>query len=229
MIAQPEGWLRSAARIARGHGALLIADEVIDRVRSNRPDLCLSKRIRRAGPDGPGKRDERRLFAHGRNSGDRPDLQRFPRPYDELKTFFHGHSYTGNQLGAAASLASLELLESARSIRARATLEKALSDALRSLWKLPNVGDIRQVGLMAGVELVKNWKTREPFPLQTRAGQRVCEAMARRGVLTRPVGNVIVSDAAFLHNARTSPPHGGVTAPKRGEIFGSRSSSDHLG
>ena len=54
------------------------------------------------------------------------------------------------------------------------------------------VGDIRQVGLVAGVELVRNWRTRRPFALRDRAGIRVCEAMARRGVLTRPVGNVIV-------------------------------------
>ena len=57
---------------------------------------------------------------------------------------------------------------------------------------MPNVGDIRQVGLVAGIELVKDWRTREPFGLRERAGIRVCEAMARRGVLTRPVGNVIV-------------------------------------
>ena len=57
---------------------------------------------------------------------------------------------------------------------------------------MPNVGDIRQVGLIAGIELVKNWRTREPFALRERAGIRVCEAMARRGVLTRPIGNVIV-------------------------------------
>ena len=63
---------------------------------------------------------------------------------------------------------------------------------MKSLWKLPNVGDIRQAGLIAGVELVKNWRTREPFALRERAGTRVCEAMAQRGVLTRPVGNVIV-------------------------------------
>ena len=112
--------------------------------------------------------------------------------YEEFKTFFHGHSYTANQLGAAASLASLRLLESAASIRARVRLQKALGEALQNLWSLPNVGDIRQVGLMAGVELVKNWKTRAPFALRERAGLRVCEAMARRGVLTRPVGNVIV-------------------------------------
>ena len=60
------------------------------------------------------------------------------------------------------------------------------------LWKHPQVGDIRQVGLAIGVELVKDWRTREPFGLQERAGIRVCEAMAKLGVLTRPVGNVIV-------------------------------------
>ena len=63
---------------------------------------------------------------------------------------------------------------------------------MQALWTLPNVGDIRQVGLIAGVELVKNWRTRRPFDLRERAGIRVCEAMAKRGVLTRPVGNVIV-------------------------------------
>ena len=71
-------------------------------------------------------------------------------------------------------------------------LQKILHEELQSLWPLPNVGDIRQVGLVAGIELVKDWRTREPFDLRERAGIRVCEAMAKRGVLTRPIGNVIV-------------------------------------
>jgi adenosylmethionine-8-amino-7-oxononanoate aminotransferase len=112
--------------------------------------------------------------------------------YHEFKTFFHGHSYTGNQLGAAAALASLEILKSPASIRARAQLQACLQRELQSLWSLPNVGDIRQAGLIAGIELVKDWRTRAPFDLRERAGIRVCEAMARRGVLTRPIGNVIV-------------------------------------
>jgi adenosylmethionine-8-amino-7-oxononanoate aminotransferase len=112
--------------------------------------------------------------------------------YGQFKTFFHGHSFTGNQLGAAAALASLEILQSPVSIAARQSLSTSLRDELKSLWLLPRVGDIRQVGLVAGVELVKNWRTREPFPLRLQAGIRVCAAMARRGVLTRPVGNVIV-------------------------------------
>ena len=112
--------------------------------------------------------------------------------YGDFKTFFHGHSYTANQLGAAAALASLDILQSGKSIRARQNLEKVLHDELQTLWPLPNVGDIRQVGLVAGIELVRDWRTRDPFALRERAGIRVCEAMARRGVLTRPVGNVIV-------------------------------------
>jgi len=112
--------------------------------------------------------------------------------YEDFKTFFHGHSYTANQLGAAAALASLEILHSKQSIRARRALEKVLHEELQTLWALPKVGDIRQAGLTAGVELVRDWRTREPFALRERAGIRVCEAMAKRGVLTRSIGNVIV-------------------------------------
>ena len=112
--------------------------------------------------------------------------------YEEFKTFFHGHSFTGNQLGAAAALASLDLLQSQHSVRARQKLERNLRQELQSLWSLPNVGDLRQVGLVVGIELVKNWRTRAPFDLRERIGLRVCEAMARRGVLTRPIGSVIV-------------------------------------
>jgi adenosylmethionine-8-amino-7-oxononanoate aminotransferase len=192
MIPQPEGWLRRAARIARGHGALLIADEVLTGF--GRTGATFACRKESVGPDlmALAKGMTGGYLPMGATLATQPIFNVFLGRYDEFKTFFHGHSYTANQLGAAASLASLRLLESAASVRARRRLEQALGEALQTLWNLANVGDIRQAGLMAGVELVKNWKTREPFPLRERAGLRVCEAMARRGVLTRPVGNVIV-------------------------------------
>ena len=90
------------------------------------------------------------------------------------------------------ALASLDLLQTGKSVRQRARLQLALGQELQTLWSLPNVGDIRQVGLVAGIELVKDWRTRQPFAVRERVGIRVCEAMARRGVLTRPVGNVVV-------------------------------------
>src|SRR5262249_43308364 len=102
--------------------------------------------------------------------------------YSDFKTFFHGHSFTGNQLGAAAALASLDLLNHQASLRSRRRLEQSMRQGLQSLWCLPHVGDIRQIGLMAGIELVRNWRTREPFDLRERIGIRVCEAMAKSGV-----------------------------------------------
>jgi adenosylmethionine-8-amino-7-oxononanoate aminotransferase len=204
MIPQPDGWLKQVTDIARGHGALLIADEVMTGF--GRTGIAKAE---------SGKRKAEILFAC-QHENVRPDFlcvakgltggylpmaatlttqkifDAFLGEYAEFKTFFHGHSYTGNQLGAAAALASLEILQTEKSALQRAQLQQHLQEELKSLWTLPNVGDVRQVGLVAGIELVKNWRTREPFALRERAGIRVCEAMAKRGVLTRPVGNVIV-------------------------------------
>jgi adenosylmethionine-8-amino-7-oxononanoate aminotransferase len=204
MVPQPDGWLRQVTDIARSHGALLIADEVMTGF--GRTGVAKAE---------SGKRKAKTLFAcHHENV--QPDFlcvakgltggylpmaatlttqkvfDAFLGEYEECKTFFHGHSFTGNQLGAAASLASLDILQTGKSVRQRARLQSWLHGELPMLWSLPNVGDIRQVGLVAGIELVKDWRTREPFALRERAGLRVCEAMAKRGVLTRPVGNVIV-------------------------------------
>src|SRR6185436_641963 len=82
-------------------------------------------------------------------------------------------------------------LHERKPIRARARLELQLQNELQLLWTHPNVGDIRQGGLVAGIELVKDWRTRETFDLRARAGIKVCDAMAKMGVLTRPIGNVI--------------------------------------
>lgn len=192
MIPQPEGWLKQVSQIARDYGSLLIADEVMTGFgRTGKTFACQKENVQ---PDFL-------CVAKGLTGGYLPMaatlttqnvFDAFLGEYHEFKTFFHGHSYTGNQLGAAASLASLEILRHKESVRARRTLEKNMRDELQSLWQLSNVGDIRQVGLIAGIELVKNWRTREPFDLRERAGIRVCEAMVKRGVLTRPAGNVIV-------------------------------------
>jgi len=225
MIPQPAGWLRQVSAIARGHQALLIADEVMTAFGRTgcRPGqgplgTSLSKGgTRQTQPDRPAKRDGPGgcLFAC-HQEGVQPDFlavakgltggylpmaatlttadvfQVFLGEYAEFKTFFHGHSYTGNPLGAAAALASLEVLQGAASRRARGKLERTLAQTLPILWKLPQVGDIRQVGLIVGVELVKDWRTRAPFDLREQAGTRVCQEMRKRGVLTRPIGNVVV-------------------------------------
>jgi adenosylmethionine-8-amino-7-oxononanoate aminotransferase len=215
MIPQPAGWLRRAAEIARAHGALLIADEVMTGFgrtggMSQNAGGVASGRVRTVrrlpspylfASHQEGVQPDVLALAKGLTGGYLPMaatlttqavFDAFLGEYDEFRTFFHGHTFTGNQLGAAAALASLDLLQSPASIRSRLRLEQTLRDELQTLWQLPRVGDIRQVGLVAGVELVRDWRTREPFDLSQRAGIRVCDAMAKRGVLTRPVGSVIV-------------------------------------
>lgn len=192
MIPQPNGWLKRVTDIARAHGSLLIADEVMTGFgRTGATFACLREKVQ---PDFL-------CVAKGLTGGYLPMaatlttqkvFDAFLGEYHEFKTFFHGHSFTGNQLGASAALASLEILQSKQSNAARAKLENAFATELETLWPQPNVGDVRCVGLVAGVELVKDWRTRKPFDLRERAGIRVCEAMAKHGVLTRPIGNVIV-------------------------------------
>jgi adenosylmethionine---8-amino-7-oxononanoate aminotransferase len=247
MIPQPVGWLRQVAAIAREHRSLLIADEVMTGfgrtgVAANVSSRMVSSRknCSRSHERGypalfachhEGVQPDFLCLAKGLTGGYLPmaatlttqrTFDAFLGEYDEFKTFFHGHSYTANQLGASAALASLAILQSKESIAKRTLLENALTDELNSLWSLPNVGDIRQVGLIVGVELVRDWRTREPFELPEQAGIRVCEAMARRGVLTRPIGNVIVLMPPYC--TTPSQLRKMVTALREAveEVFGSR-------
>ncbi|HEX3801163.1 MAG TPA: adenosylmethionine--8-amino-7-oxononanoate transaminase [Verrucomicrobiae bacterium] len=196
MIPQPQGWLRRVAEITRANKAQLIADEVMTGFGRTgvRNSALFASHQENVQPDFL-------ALAKGMTGGYLPMaatlttqavFDAFLGEYSEFKTFFHGHSFTANQLGAAAANASLDLLQSESSVRARQQLQQTLEKELAALWTLPEVGDIRQVGLVAGIELVKNWRTREPFDLRERAGIRVCNALAQRGVLTRPIGNVIV-------------------------------------
>ena len=211
LIPQPGSWLGQVTEIARSHGALLIADEVMTAFgrtgltcRVGDETVAALAKNPSAAPvfacQRAGVQPDFLCLAKGLTGGYLPMaatlttqvvFDAFLGEYEEFKTFFHGHSFTGNQVGAAAALASLALLQSAASVRQRAHLQEQLESGLKLLWSLPNVGDIRQVGLVAGIELVRNWRTREPYALRDRAGIRVCEAMARRGVLTRPIGNVV--------------------------------------
>jgi adenosylmethionine---8-amino-7-oxononanoate aminotransferase len=198
MIPQPQGWLQRVAPIARAYNAQIIMDEVLTAFgRATDPQKGQSwfaSHQENVAPDFI-------AVAKGLTGGYLPlsatlttqaVFDSFLGEYEQFRTFFHGHSYTANQLGTAAALANLDLLDQEKSYRSRHALTKAMQQELAALWSLSAVGDIRQVGLIAGIELVRNWRTREPFDLRERAGFRVCEAMAQRGVLTRPIGNVIV-------------------------------------
>jgi len=112
--------------------------------------------------------------------------------YEEFKTFFHGHSYTGNPLGCAVALANLEIFRTDRTLAKLKPKIRSLSRLLKPLRKLPHVGEIRQQGFMAGIELVRDRGTREAYPLEARIGQQVAQEARKRGLLLRPLGHIMV-------------------------------------
>jgi adenosylmethionine-8-amino-7-oxononanoate transaminase len=110
----------------------------------------------------------------------------------EGKTFFHGHTYTGNALACAAALASLDLFEKhdlISSVRRKSEQFARMLDEFRTLG---HVGDIRQKGFMVGIELVADKGSKRPFDPRRREGAQVCARIRRHGVVLRPLGDVIV-------------------------------------
>jgi adenosylmethionine-8-amino-7-oxononanoate aminotransferase len=112
--------------------------------------------------------------------------------YRELKTFFHGHTFTGNPIACAAALASLDLFDKEQLLAGLPPKIAYLKERLSALGQLEHVGDIRQEGMIGGIELVADKETREPYPWEERLGVRVCREARKHGLFLRPLGNVIV-------------------------------------
>ncbi len=111
---------------------------------------------------------------------------------DPSRTFFHGHSYTANPLGCAAASASLDLLQSPSEIIQQKRLIQNLTTLATSFWTHRHVGDVRQEGAILAIELVADRTSRSAFSSEKRVGARVCQTAREFGLITRPVGDVLV-------------------------------------
>jgi adenosylmethionine---8-amino-7-oxononanoate aminotransferase len=192
MIVHPQGYLRGVRELTRRYGVLLIADEVA--VGFGRTGTLLACEQEQVTPDFL-------CLAKGLTGGYLPlaatlttdEIWRaFLGAYADGKTFFHGHTYGGNPLGAAAALATLEVFDEEQTLLHLRPKIARLAEHLQRIAQLPHVGDVRQRGLMAGVELVRDRGTKEPYPWVEKRALRVCDVARSEGVLLRPLGNVIV-------------------------------------
>ncbi len=192
MITAPDGYLRRVREVTRECGVLLIADEVA--VGFGRTGTLFACEQEAVTPDFL-------CLAKGLTGGYLPlaatltteeVFSAFLGPPEAGRTFYHGHTYTGNPLGAAVALASLDLLLGPAGLPALPAKIDRLHQHLERLRELPIVGDIRQRGLMAGVEIVRDRATREPFPSESRIGARICRLCRDQGVLLRPLGDTVV-------------------------------------
>jgi adenosylmethionine-8-amino-7-oxononanoate aminotransferase len=192
IITHPPGFLRGVRELTRKYGVLLIADEVaVGMGRTGKMFAC----------EHDGVVPDFLCLAKGLTGGYLPlaatlttdEVYRaFLGRYEESKSFFHGHTYSGNPLGAAAALATLEILEEEQTLENLSPKIARLVKHLARIAELPHVGDVRQRGLIAGIELVRDRATKEPYPWAEKRGIRVCQHALEQGVWLRPLGNVIV-------------------------------------
>lgn len=192
MLVQPAGFLTRVRELCTRYGILMIADEVaVGFGRTGKMFAC----------EHEGVRPDIMVLAKGITGGYLPlaatltteeIYQAFLGEYHEFKTFFHGHTYTGNPLACAAALASLAIFERDRTLEQLAPKISMLAKGLKRFEWLSAVGEVRQCGFMVGIELVADKETKTPFPPQEKVGQRVILEARRRGVIIRPLGDVII-------------------------------------
>ncbi len=195
MLTHPSGFLRGLREACTAHGVLLIVDEVATGFcRTGRlfaceheqvtPDLmCVGKGLTGGYLPVAATLATQEVFdafsdAPGEETGTR--------------TFYHGHTFTGNALGCAAAAASVDLIFESGLLDALPGKVEFLGSALAPLADHPHVGDIRQCGMMAGIELVADRATGEAFDPAARMGAAVCMRARKHGVIIRPLGDVVV-------------------------------------
>ncbi|MBL7215095.1 MAG: adenosylmethionine--8-amino-7-oxononanoate transaminase [Phycisphaerae bacterium] len=192
ILVHPKGFLKGVEALSRKYDTLLIVDEVATGFgRTGRMFACEHEAVR---PD-------LMCVAKGISAGYLPlaatlatqtIFDAFLVAGDIHKTFYHGHTYTGNALGCAAALASLELFEENDILGTLPEKIRLIADYFERFEKLPYVGDCRQCGMVGGIELVADKETKEPFLFEQKIGAKVCAAMRPKGAMMRPLGNVVV-------------------------------------
>jgi adenosylmethionine-8-amino-7-oxononanoate aminotransferase len=192
MLTQPPGYLRRIRELTKQYNVLLIVDEVATGFgRTGKMFACEHEGV---SPD-------IMTMAKGITAGYLPlaatltteeVYNAFLGDRASQKTFFHGHSYTGNALACAAALANLEVFKEEQVIEGLQAKIAAAKSKLATFWQLTAVGDIRQCGLMIGVELMADRQAKTPFPADQLLGHQVCMLAREYGLIIRPLGDVIV-------------------------------------
>ena len=191
MVLMPGGFLKGVERACHDAGVLLIVDEVATGFgRTGRMFACEHEDVH---PD-------LMTVAKGLTGGYLPlaatlATDRVFEPFLRAGrdgVFYHGHSYTGNPLGCAAALASLDIFEDEHVVDGLAPKIRRVTDRLQTFKTLSHVQDIRQIGLMVGIEIGLSPESRVPYPSHLGMGAEVCARARDLGMITRPLGDVVI-------------------------------------
>ncbi len=192
MYMQPKGFLKRVRELCSKHDVLLIADEVATGFgRTGKMFACEQEGV---SPD-------IMTLAKGITGGYMPlaatlvreeIFEQFLGDHLDYRTFFHGHTYTGNPLACAAALASLEIFEREKVLEKLQPKIRLLGELVDGLRDHPHIGEVRQCGFIAALELAKDREAGEPCPPADRPAWHICQEARKRGLLIRPLGDVIV-------------------------------------
>lgn len=192
MLMSPEGYLKRVRELTRKYDVLLIADEVaVGFGRTGKMFAC----------EHEGVQPDFMCLSKGITGGYMPlaatlttqaVYEAFLGEPGEGRTFYHGHSYTGNQLACAAGVASLEIFDKEDVLEGLQGKIAAMKEALEPFKALMHVGDVRQRGMIAGIELMSDKQKKQPYAAALAMGGEVCRCARKHGLFIRPVGDVIV-------------------------------------
>ncbi|MEN6565005.1 MAG: adenosylmethionine--8-amino-7-oxononanoate transaminase [Veillonellales bacterium] len=192
MLTSPHGYLKKVRELTEKYNVLLIADEVATGFgRTGKMFACEHENV---SPD-------LMTISKGITAGYLPlaatlttdeIYNAFLGDCGEKRTFYHGHSYTGNPLACAAALANLKVFREEKVIDGLQAKIAAAAAKLTEFQTLAHVGDIRQRGLIVGIELMQNKEAKKPYPWKDSMGIQVCNKARDYGLLIRPVGDVVV-------------------------------------
>ncbi len=191
MIVYPADYLKRVARLAKIHGVHLILDEVA---------TGFGRTGRMFASEGCGIKPDFMCLSKGVTSGYLPlgitlttekIYNAFFADYAKKKTFYHGHTYTANPLACSAALASLEIFDEEKTLEKLAEIVPFFHGRLEDFRALPLVGDIRRIGMVGALELVKDKKTRGGFSFKDRVGFEIYKAGLEKNLILRPLGDII--------------------------------------
>ena len=193
MIMHPPGYLKRIRELTKELGILLICDEVA---------VGFGRTGKMFASDWEGVSPDLMCIGKGITGGYLPlaatlateeIFSAYLGDFEEMKTFYHGHTYTGNPLACSAAIASLEIFreEKVLSDEVMGPKIKKYSEGMERLLSFDSVGSVRFKGLMGGAEIVRNKSTRETYPFGERIGHKVIMKAREKGVMLRPLGDVI--------------------------------------
>jgi adenosylmethionine-8-amino-7-oxononanoate aminotransferase len=192
IITAPEGFLKRVREICIKYNILMIADEVaVGFGRTGKMFACEHENVT---PDilSLSKSLTGGYMPLAATITTEEIYEGFLGKYTDFRTFFHGHTYTGNPLACSAAIANLDLFEKEGIIDSLQEKIHFLKDNLIKFLDLDYVGDIRQCGLITGIEIVMDKNTKRPYPLEDRMGIMIAREARDRGLIIRPIGNVVI-------------------------------------